>query len=355
MLELLSSEILVSDGVTSFSERFYISNTYKQQVSKLIEYYHDRLARVKGQNILNQILYNIHTPYNFPDDEFIRSVSIRAPFIANHFKLTSYNSVGIAHQGKFFGAGVDEFIIHEPSTFSITWANEYWENLRPVNILYSPKNDLDLQLLNGKASSDTTGIAVITINILMLAFQYKKYLEVTTDTELPRDSSYFIQRYVLPNILGKQLDYSIMNRFCNIIDVEKNDVGHFRHPITLVSYTDRVDALLSKVYDYMAGRNMTVQTALRHIPAAIKDSQWEVQRYNLYPGSLNSNWVFALAKIKYLRILATLGGDEFFKRNRSFVNDLQRSVRYAHVERIISETNCVRAIEHWKKEYEIFR
>lgn len=355
MLELLNSELKVHDGVTTFSERLYISNTYKQQVGKLVEYYRERLARVKGQNILNQILYSVHTPYNFADDEFIRSVSIRAPFISNHFKLTSYNAIGIAHQGKFFGNGVDEFIVHDPAMFSIVWANENWMNLRPVTILYSPKNDLDLQLLNGKASSDTTGIGVISINIVMLAFQYKKYLEVTMDTDYPRDSSYFIQRYVLPNMLGKQLDHSIMNRLCNIIDVKNNDLGYFKHPITLVNYSDRVDALLTKVYDYILGRNMTIQTSLRHIPGVIRDNQWEVQRYNMYPGSLSSDWVFALAKIKYLRILATLGGDEFFKRNRSFVNALQRSVRYSHVERIIKETNCTRAIEHWNTEYEIFR
>ncbi len=342
MLELFFNQELArsTDSSVYFPDVNYVRRISMENIDKLTNYYRTRIYRVKSNHLLVQILNHLYIPLTIENERILDSILVRGERVGKMFKLTSSFTYGDIFNGVFFGNNVDEIILYDDSYFSIIDMDIHWRNYRPVRVLFHPKSDLDLMLPNGKKSSNEGGTAVISVNIGMLAIQYKKFMEdqlLKNPDQTPLDASYFIHMYVLPNMLPDILDWSIYNRFIYNLDSYKKPDVYFRHPIVINKVDDKVDKIIEKEQKLLLGNGLFIADYFKHLISVSNKNMWYNMLLPDYALTLQSTWAILLSRIRVIADISQLGGPSFIKKNKAEINLLLRDIKYLNVDRVIRE------------------
>lgn len=135
--------------------------------------------------------------------------------------MTSDINYGQVFKGVFYGPSCDELILYDEEYFNPFYAEKEWMRINAVKVLLHPKSDLALLLPNGRDSSTGGGLAVISVNVPLLAIQYRGFLKsqmlkIKAEDDAKLGIQHFIHMFVLPNMLYNQIDITIMNRLMNL-------------------------------------------------------------------------------------------------------------------------------------------
>lgn len=311
-----------------FSEFDYLQRTYLRELANVVDFYNTRIYAVKTNHFLSNILYQLDVPLQYDLDRYVELANARAAYIAKSVQMTSEINRGKIFQGVFYGPGCDELIIYDDEYFNPYQAERHWEQLTPVKVLLHPKSDLGLVLPNGKYTATGEGLAVISVNVAMLALQYRCFL-MKQQTKIQHGNdilgiSHFIHMYVLPSMLYSQLDITLLNRLMNLYYGKPMGKALVKHSFTVTNYAHRMDTLLERVLESLTNRVPRFELVLNQMPTVVAATMREALQLPDLAPTRQLQWALVLSRLNVMAFLIDLAGEQSSAQNRAAINQIQR-------------------------------
>lgn len=315
-------------GVLSFPDWHYVRDGLKRNLSAVLRYYRTNPMAVDSSHFLVRLLQSITVPKVLPLQRYYDNVDDRALDIAMALKMTSSIYRGQLFKGVFYGPDNDEILIAHNAPFDVGHAHKQWKNLCPVTVLRHPRSDLGLQLPDGSDTGIESGLAVIAINVSMLAIQYRAFrlneMAIAEEGGVERTVMQFIHMHVLPNMLLSHLDYALFNRLDNLRKGAPLGVSKKQHAFYTTDYTPKVDKVYTAVLQDLADQSQDFSGILRSIPAAVSLNMDDALKLPDLPPTLQLSWALTLSRLPALLFMFKVARLGAGTRNQSEVNRILR-------------------------------
>jgi hypothetical protein len=300
-----------SSGTYHWPEFDYIRKTYLKEIYTIEQYYHSRVYAVKSNHILQYILDDLSVPMQYEPHRYVEACRARAAFVSKTVGLTSEIGFGKIHQGPFYGPGSQEILLYTDTWFDVDAVLNNWQNVISVKPLLHCRSDLNLMLPNGKKSGTESGLSTISINIAMLALQYRQfsldqYKRMTAKNGL-LGSSHFIHMYVLPNMMGPHIDLVIANRLMNLYYGKPMGQGLMRHAFAISDYSQKVDRILNKVLERLKSTKLSDAEILGFIPSIFNSSMLKALQMPDYAPTRQIWWSLLLSRLDIMKFILDIG------------------------------------------------
>jgi hypothetical protein len=325
-------------GTIKLQEIDYLRRLYERELGNVVSYYHNSVYYLKNTHILVRMLKHIDIPFHYDADRFIEIARARAPYVSNVFKLTSDINYGKMFDGKFYGPGNDEIIIYDENYINPYKAERNYRNIKAVNVVLHPQANLELLLPNGKINSTEVGLSVIRVDLALLAFQYRAFILDRMSYNNDSDGlveNHFIHKYVLPNMLYKQLDIAIMNRMMNLFYGAPMDDTLFRHPFLVGDYSAKLDKGLLGIIKLLKNRKIKYEFMLQMIPGISEPDMQYVLKLPDVAMTRQINWAMMISRLKIIKFLIDLGGKEAVRYNKMDIANLKIYLRRLMNEQVL--------------------
>ena len=316
-------------GILRYAGWNYVKAGLLRNLSITQTYYHSRIFAVKTNHFLARLIDNINVSHSHGLERFYSIVDSKSNAIASAMRMSTSYQKSSLFNGVFYGQGCSEIIVTDCSTFDPFEVFKNWRDVSAVKVITHPISDLNLLLPNGKDFSVEKGLAVISINIPMLAIQFKAfaadqiYMNENESIGL-QSTAHFIHRYVLPNMLPSHLDYALFNRLNNLLNGAPLPDNNRRHPFALIDYTAMSDNIQQDIIADMKGKSMDYKSILKTIPAVTSPSMEEALTMADNPPTRQLVWTDVLSRLEVLKAMISLGGTESVSRNMITLNSFAR-------------------------------
>lgn len=302
-------------------------------------YYKSKPFAVRSQHILVKLLNTIGVSYNLNLDRFYSIISARGLNLSMTMKMTSSLYTGSIFKGVFYGEGTSEILMAIDDSFDPYEVKKNWMNTKAVRVLSHPNSDLGFLLPNGRRHGFETGVAVIAINVAMLAVQFKCFLESEMQKSLTNGGdrltvAHFVHMYVLPNMLDSQLDMTLFNRAYNLLVGAPMGEPIMKHPFYLTDYSKQVDISYKETIEYFKTTNRTYNVILKSFFAVVDDDFETLLRLPDNAPTRQVVWAEFVARLRAIEFLLKIN-TENGEMNRSINNTISRFIKYYENDRII--------------------
>jgi len=262
-------------GVARLPEWKAVQDGLKRNLVAFLLHHRHASYSVASDHILVQLLQSLNVPHSLNDSRYLSNVLSVGLQTANALRFVTPFGSGKLFQGVFFNSFIREVIIAYDEPFNITKVIDHWEDATPVRFLRHPYSQLGLHVPNGKVGGTQEGLAIIGVNVSLLAVQYRAFCEQERLYQLAnpehalRNVMQFVHMFVLPNMLESYLDYALFNR----IDELSQGVHAPRAPgrkeaIYMASFENQVVSLYSRILDLLRASSYTAPMTLAAIPVA---------------------------------------------------------------------------------------
>lgn len=327
LFNLLST---VNQGIVTFPEWLYVRDGLKRNLTTVVNFARQNPAAVNGGHFLVRLLQSIAVPKSLPLDRYYYNVDGMALNLSMSLKMTSSIYKGAIFDGVFYGSECKEIIVATDDYFDYEKAHQNWRDLHPVEVLRHPMSDLGLGIPNGENHWSESGLCVITINIPMLAIQYRAFRENENKVIGPAGSQYsvmqFIRMYVLPNMLYSHLDQAIFNRIHNLLVGAPLGESSYRHSMALVDFSDKVNRNQLKMLQTLSSNMKDFAGILKTIPAVTQASMFEVMQTPQLAPTRQVIWALIISRLQTLNFLFRLSKEDALHKNAAQVNLIRRSL-----------------------------
>lgn len=317
-------------GGLVFPEFRRVKEGLRRSIVEVQKYRLDNPMSLTATHPLIRLLLSLNVPLSLPPDVYCDRVAEVTYALARNLQFTSSVSRGKLHTpSMFYGDNVSDIVLVHDEAFDLYEIESRWKDLHPIRVLYHPQTDLRLHVPDGKVASSESGMAVISINLPMLAVQYRMWRQWERGVvaqESPRTVMMFLQAHPLPNMLASHLDCAIFNRlFALYFGMEMPEV-RTRHPFYLIDWRKEVDAVLLKYLDAAAARRMDFNAMVDTMPTAGYDTRYETLRWPEMPFTYQVTWALVIARLATVMFLVRFGADNTIARNRQELNQLNRFI-----------------------------
>lgn len=329
MHSLFNTNSSTSFGVPALPEWSWVRDGLRRNIGTVISYYHQNPRAVRSNHFLVRLLGSVAVPKSLTLERYYSNVDAMSLNVSMALKMTSSIYQGELFSGIFYGEGTQEILIAHREGFDVEEAHAKWQYQTPVRVLRHPRSDLSLSLPNGYNAGVEKGLAVIAVNIPLLAVQYRAFRMVEQSLNEDRDSQrslmQFVHMYVLPNMLTSQTDYALFNRINNVS--LGRPVGQTRehHPFVLpATFADRALANQRDLVVRLRESSRDFAGILASVPVAKALDLKEALRLPSMAPTRQVDWALTLARLPALGFLFRVSAGGGGVRNQSEVNRLQR-------------------------------
>lgn len=301
-----------------------------EYVERVKEYYQSQVRIVPAQHFLVRLLTSLPIPTSLePQIFFDRVADVAYRVAAGVSIVTPINTAGIRTHGVFYGHDVAEVIAAVNEDVNVSAAVADWRNLEAVKVHRHPLTDLDIPLPTGVIKSDPRGLAVIVINIPLLALQYKCWWEnqlTKSSGEPPLTMEHFIAMVVLPSILKRQLNLAIGNRLIARFFDQPQTTPTKSHPFAVPDYSSRLDAVLNELLATVCIRKLTFDKILNSIPQVGEHTFNELIAIPPGPVTDRIAWVWAIVQVPVLRFLVQVNRLVESNLNQTYLREIRQGL-----------------------------
>jgi hypothetical protein len=314
----------------------YARDGLRHNLKKVVEFYHTHSMAVESEHFLVRLLQSITTPKALPLDRYYAIVDALSLNLGMALKMTSSISKGHVFPGTFYGPGCTEVLIADDADFDAAAVTRNWENVQAIRVLRHPRSDLGLNLPDGKRTGSEEGIAVIAINIPMLAVQYRAFRlredEYAARTGEPgRTIQQFVHMHVLPNMLYSHFDYVMLNRIYNLESGRPLGESTKPHPFYITDFSQKLNAVHSTILTNLKAVGQDFTGVLRSIPVVTKETLDDALAIPEMAPTRQVVWALALSRFPAINLMVDLveGGNQggAQTRNQQQLNILMQAVR----------------------------
>jgi hypothetical protein len=337
MQSLFNLASSVTQGVVGLpADWLYIKLGLHRNLSSVVNFYRKNPMAVHSNHFLVKLLQSITVPQSQNLDRYYDNVDSLSLNLSMALKMTSSIYKGALFNGTFYGDDNTEFLIAINDSFDIYKAHDNWENIVAVKVLRCPRSDLGFNLPNGINTGSESGLAVISINIPLLAIQYRAFrlneINIAEGSDGTGDSQkslmQFIHMYVLPNMLFSQLDQVIFNRIANLFNGAPIGESSRKHSFYLPDYTDKMNSVHNTLIKNLVKVGKDFSGTLRTIPMAIKENADELMVMPEIPLTIQAIPAIFLAR---LNVLTFLFGISPIEKNKMAINQVLRTIKIYNV------------------------
>jgi hypothetical protein len=339
MYQLFQAQIRALGASILFPEFNHAQLGLQRSVQQVITYHENNPHGLNGSHFLVKLLGSLNVPLSMPYDIYNDKVTDQALNLAMSLKMTSALSKGhVFDPGVFFGPDIREILIATIDSYDTSLLKDQWHTLRPIEVLYHPKTELNLALPDGKHHSVEGGYAVITINIPMLASQYRMWREYDrrANPDAPRSVMQFLTMFPLPNMLYSYLDWAIVNRTIHkFFDLDLPKVKN-PNPFYLTDYSAEVDKTLTHYLQAVETNGWNFDMMLNALPQL---SSRSTVRDLIQPPAMafsqQLQWAIVMARLPLISFLVQLNFSTDNQRNQSYLNTIRRWLRQFDLNRTL--------------------
>lgn len=328
LFNLMSS---LGQGVLKAPGWNYVREGLQRNITTVLRYYRRNPTAVESNHFLVKLLHSISFPLSYTLERYYNNVDAASFNVASALKITTSINSGHVFDGIFYGKGNKEIIVGNDESFDLTQANLQWQNLCPVRVLRHPRSDLGLNLLDGTHPAVETGLCVISINIAMLAIQYRAFRINEAETNGAAGESelsvmHFIRMYVLPNMLFSHLDVAIFNRMNALHVGAPFGQPPRQHSFYLIDYSERVTGIQKTLLDNLTKQSHDFAATLRSIPAVFKEDMVGVMELPEIAPTRQVLWALVISQLPLVDFLIRVAKETPGTRNRAEINRILKNV-----------------------------
>ncbi len=340
MIDIFRKVPDISTGIIIPSNWQFIKDGIKENVEQVQKYYKENIKPVKSNHFLVRLLQSIPVSKKLSLERYYENVDAVALNHSMLFRMTSSIYKGVVHRGIFYGNSTPEILLAIDESFDIYKTHSDWKNVQAIKVLLHPKSDMNYELPNGKSHSGEDGLVVVSINLSMLAIQYRAFLidEWTRNPDNPRGTTHFVGAYVLPNMLPSQTEISIFNRVYNLVsEIESNNDNRQKHPFSLANYKHFLDNALEKAVEYLDRSSKSYRTIFHTVPSVYNETMYSSLILPDIAGTRQVSWVLVLSRLKMIDFLVRVAKDELLSKNQLQLNQVLKALRVNNVYGVFKE------------------
>lgn len=325
-------------GVQAFPEANAYREGCERNVLTMQKYFRQNTFTVLNNHLLVRLLGSLSIPFGGDVRKYYDQVYDFAYDLAAAMNITSPNRTGQQSEEPYlYGTGCTEFpvALHERrwDLPEMTEANGYGVyECPPLRILRHPRSDWSFDPPDGKAAGTETGIVVWTIDIPLLACQWRafrldQYAQPSGDQ---MGEQHFIMKYVLPSLIPDHLNIATANALMKTYRNQPLGENKRRVIVGLPNFDLRLDRLMRMVADWIPTRKLSYSEMTASFPLALPKENW--RSLFLMPNTLYTrqiNWVLFLARLPYVAFLMEVDRKSGAEINGTVNNLALRELRFA--------------------------
>lgn len=315
-------------GVIDFGRWRVLRGLLQQMLEKAITYYRINRTWINSKHPLVSLLSSISVPMNLDVRVYNDKVQDIALELGQIFKYTSPLSRGTMRApSMFYGEGVAEAILISIEDYDVENMEKNWREYAPIRVLRHPRTDLGLWMLNGHMPSGDQGIAVVSINLPMLATQYRCWRlseGVEWDGELEAITT-FLSRYPLTNALASHYDLAFFNRMVAIFNGKTPADPAVHTPFWQLDLSKRVDEILVGELTTLNNRRITFDDIMTQIPCITAEclgDLFKIPTDAIYTKQVI--WLYALFRLPLISFLVQQNARSSNQRNTYYLKQIRR-------------------------------
>lgn len=309
-----------------------IRDGLKRNLDTVIRYYRNHPMAVQSDHFLVRLIQSIDVPLSQNIERYVDNVQTMALNLSMALKMTSSIYRGQIFPGVFYGPETFEVIIADNEDFDVFDAEKNWKDLQPIRVLRHPITDIALKLPNGVDNSTDSGIAVILVNIPMLATMYRSFrLEQASWQELYQENQMstmqFVHMYVLPNMLYSHLDLAIFNRMHALAQGAPIGEAKRPHSFPLVDWDHRLTQWQTNMLALMEKIGRDFRGMMHEIPMVTARDLDDVMKLPDIVPTQQVIWSLSISRLPVLDFLVRVSKAGASTTNRNEVNYVLRQIR----------------------------
>lgn len=335
MYELLSSQYPERAGGLALAQYRRVRDGLQQAITKIQAFHRNNPKSLNGSHFLVKLLGSLNISHRLDDDIFVWKVDDWADDLSMALKMTSSIYRGkLFRPGVFYGDKVGEAIIATTDPFDVEDAIEHWQDLQPIRVLTHPFCDFDLAIPNGRGHSVGGGLAVITVNIPMLALQYKiwRRWERSVNQDSPQSIMQFLHMLPIPNMLESQTNIAILNRIMNQYFGGEIPTPKPAHSFYITNWGNEVDDVVSVYLKFIQNKQLTFDNMVGLMPS-VGRTMHDTLTLPKQPYSNQLQWAIVVARVVLATFLVQHSDDNENHNNRKYLNYLYRYLKMIEINR----------------------
>lgn len=302
-------------------------------LDKVIEYYNNRVARVRNDSILVKIINDLYNNEASLID-YIFKIRARKDYI-----LRNYGIVCSGYRGKIIK---DETMINSREVFVATDSNlsdlinslsnnmeENWKSIIPMECMYHCYKDIKyINPNNGIEYLDNIeNVIIYNIDITKLMIMFRYYMENAIRLDRGISIAEFVYRYVYTNTTKSFFNIALLNSYIDYIsDFDFSNISiNSKIPRVLLDTENMVDNYLlqfnkalskssKKTYSYLMSNIDLINTDALNI-LSIEDMDIGITNLN--------RWSLLIGRLKYILFCLKALGNNGIKLNKIFITKLR--------------------------------
>lgn len=216
-----------------------------RNLSQITAHYRKSVYVTPSDHILVQILQHLQTKFELNDSRYYYYCHGQSKMTHTALGLNTETTVnGPTQKSHFYGKGINEFLIVESIDLPINFdAKSYWQSLQPVKAISHPFTDLSFNAPDGENPSNAHGSAFLSIDIGLLAVQYRHWLKAVEGYIAKPSVTQFVFQYPLVNLIASSTDVAFYNRLRMQVEGKFGSVVRPRHGLAildLIPLTDKI-------------------------------------------------------------------------------------------------------------------
>jgi hypothetical protein len=309
MYNLFNSKSNIRATSYAFPLFDYVRRILLRDINKLLRYRRLNSKAVRSDHLLVRTLQSFNIPYKGNIEIYRGQIETRTNQISGNLGYTSTFQRGKVFFGKnanFYGNKTVEIVIATSDDFDLTDADINWPTWRPIRVLAHPRSDINIEVIDGTNTFSESGLAVLEINLPMLACQYQLWKESRNTDDALQDVAQFVTAYPLTNAIYSHLDVAIFNRMSKLLFKEPYGTSKVAVPFFTTDSTSFLDKYLKDIIGRFTKTSLTWEDALRNMPSLIDDDMLNVHRLPKMPMSQQVIWAAVAARLNVVSFLVKL-------------------------------------------------
>lgn len=333
MYKLFSERQTISTGEIHPPEFEVIRKNLRNEILKIMNYYHSRVFIIVGTHVLSRLITNAYTDPTLSDEDYVTRLILKSPYLGNALNFTSELKRGKFFDGVFYGPGNPELILNVTSYFDPVEARANWKTLQPVKVLEHPVTNTGFRIPTGEDKNYERGLSVISVDIPLLMFQYRCFEQRHFTAKLGTGSEamnlgaqHFIKMFVIPNMLYSHAELVIMNRLQNLFYGYPMGFTKVSFVQPIRDYDRQLDKVLGKILKGLENRNKAYGDMMLSFPAFFHEDQQEALLMPDISRTSQVWWALLLTRLRHMKFLVDLGGERGIQTNGTLLNVIRRDL-----------------------------
>jgi len=307
--------------------RWYaLQQMLSRNLDDTISYYRTKTRYIEAGHVLERLLIANPISYQLPLRQFINGAESVAIRLAQSARINTYIQTGLSETSRMYSDDITEFYFACNLGQDLFKPTVSWKDMESVKILHHPCTDMGLYPLVGERTSVEDGYAVIAIDIPVLFYQYRRYLEDSAGLGISGTRSDFIFKYPLLNALKSHYDIVILNRMYNRLHKVVNSEPLRKQPFMFSDWSNRLDQFQDEHIRLIRERSYDIDSVMFNIPLITATNMQAIVKLPSVPATRQILWLLVISRIKMLRLVLELSSEKALMRDTAELATIKRKI-----------------------------